>query len=77
MIISSQIQEKLKQIKESPQGFALIEYLNQAKREMNDVKSMQSWEEVLGRKFALKVIDDLFVFMEDKKVDIKNKNQYE
>lgn len=76
MIISNQIQEKLKQIKESPQGFALIEYLNQAKKEMNDVKTMQSWDEVQGRKFALKVIEDLFAFMEDKKVETKNKNQY-
>ena len=76
MIIEQRIQDGLKQIKESPQGHALVSYLEQAKQEMNNIKSIESWEEVLGRKFALKVIDDLFIFMEDKKVEVKSKNQY-
>lgn len=77
MIIKPEIQEQLQQLSHSPLGHALSIYLKQAKEEINDVKTIESWEEALGRKFTLKVIDDLFFFMDDKKKEeIKNKNQY-
>lgn len=76
MIIEKNLQEKLVQLSQSPLGFALIAYLEQAKKEMNDISTIQSFEELQGRKFAQKVIDDLFYFMGEKKTEIKNKNQY-
>lgn len=76
MIIEPELTEKLKQIPHSPQGFALMQYLELAKKELGDIRTAESWEEVQGRKFALKVISDLFTFMGEKKVETTSKNQY-
>ena len=76
MIISPEINELLQQLPRTAYGQALIKFLNQAKEELNNVKTIESWDETLGRKSAIKMIDDLFSFMGEKKVEIKNKNQY-
>lgn len=76
MIIEPELKSKLEQIPHSPQGFALLQYLELAQKELKDIETAQSWEEVQGRKFALKVINDLFIFMGEKKVVITSKNQY-
>lgn len=76
MIIEPELKAKLEQIPHSPQGFALMQYLELAQKELGDIKTAESWEEVQGRKFALKVISDLFIFMGEKKVVITSKNQY-
>lgn len=76
MIINPQIKEQLQQLAHSPQGNALKIYLEQFKEETNNIKTLESWEEVLGRKFAIKCVEDLFSFMDDKKIEVKSKNQY-
>jgi len=76
MIITPEINELLQQLSRTAHGQALIKFLNQAKEELNNVKTIESWDETLGRKSAIKMIDDLFSFMGEKKVEIKNKNQY-
>jgi hypothetical protein len=76
MIIEPQTKELLEQLPQTSHGKALIKFLDQVKEELNDISTLQSWEETIGRKNAIKMIDDLFKFMEPKKVEIKNKNQY-
>lgn len=76
MIIDSQLKDQLEQLAHSPQGQALLRYLEQTREEMSNLKTIESWEETLGRKKALEKIDELFSFMGEKKVEIKTKNQY-
>lgn len=76
MILPKEVTEKLQQLPKSLYGSALILMLEQTREELNDVKTIESWEEALGRKFALKFIDDLFSFMGEKKVEPRSKNIY-
>jgi hypothetical protein len=76
MIIDENTNNLLKELPKTSHGQALVRFLNQAKAEMNNVKTITSWDEALGRKNAVKVIDDLFSFMEEKKVEQVSKNQY-
>ena len=76
MIIDEQYKEKLEQISKTPYGIALKVYLKKAREEINDVKTMDTLDELLGRKHALKYIDELFSFMGEKKVETRSKNQY-
>lgn len=68
--------ELLQELGKSPLGNALRDFLDEQKKTIGNVKTTQSWEETLGRKFALKLIEDLFSFMDTPKVDKKEKNQY-
>ena len=77
MIITPEINELLQQLPRTAHGQALIKFLNQVKEELNNVKTIESWDEALGRKSAIKMIDDLFSFMGEKKKEVISKNQYE
>jgi len=76
MIIDKNIEDTLKQIPSTVYGMALTKYLEQYKGELNNVETIKTNEELLGRQFALKLIKDLFKFMGEKKVETPNKNQY-
>lgn len=76
MIIEPDIKEKLEQLNNTPYGIAIKVYLGKAREEINDVKTMSTFDELLGRKYALKYIDELFSFMGEKKVETRSKNQY-
>lgn len=76
MILDQQTKEALENLNNTPYGAALKAYLEKAKGEINDVKTMNTIDELLGRKYALKYIDELFSFMGEKKVEVRNKNQY-
>lgn len=76
MIIDQQTKETIGNLNNTPYGVALKVYLEKAREEINDVKTMSTLDELLGRKYALKYIDELFSFMGEKKVETKSKNQY-
>lgn len=76
MILDQTKKERLEQLLKSPQANVLIEYLELVKEDLNNIQTIESWEETLGRKKALKIIDDLFDFKNNQKIEIKNKNQY-
>jgi hypothetical protein len=76
MIIPDNISETLKQMNQTNFGQALKKVLEQKKEELNDVSTIKTLDELLGRQHAIKLIDDIFNFMQDKKVEVINKNQY-
>jgi hypothetical protein len=75
-MISPEEKEILAAMKDSQFGVALKKYLGEKQAELNDISTTASWEETLGRKYALKVITDLFSIMEYKKPVDKGKNLY-
>lgn len=66
----------LQELKNTPYGVALKEFLTEKNNELNDVNTCKSYEEVLGRQLALKTLKDLFSFMERRESIDKSKNQY-
>lgn len=57
-------------------GQALRVYLEEKKREIGDISASTSWEDTKARQLALKLIKELFAFMEDKVSIDKMKNPY-
>ena len=76
MIVPQDVEEILKQIPGTLYGQALNVYLGQAREELNDITKITTFEELLGKQYSLKVINDLFKIMENNKVETKIKNQY-
>ena len=76
-MISDTSKQLLNTIKTSPYGKALQEYLDEAYDNINDVTVCKSFDEVLGRKYALQELDRLFSFMAEKKTVVKVTNLYE
>lgn len=76
MILKQENHELLEHMAKTPYGTALKEYLEAALRDIKDISTAQTWEETLGRKFAVKLVEDLFSFMKEKKIVDKSKNQY-
>ena len=76
-MISPESLKLLQTIKTSPYGKALQEYLDEQYNIINDVKACKSFDEVLGRKYALEAMEKLFGFMQEKKTVIKSNNVYE
>lgn len=58
-------------------GEALKEELKEQIAYIESVRDTKSWEETQGRKFALKVLEDIFAYLIDKKTNQRNGNQYE
>jgi hypothetical protein len=75
-MISNEAKELLKNLKNTPYGRALQEYLDDEYDRINDVQACNSWEEVLGRKHTLATIEKLFSFMAMAKTEARQKNQY-
>lgn len=57
-------------------GQALQAVLKEKRDELNNVTTCKSWEETLGRKYAVELIDDIFSFMREKVVT-SNKTRYD
>jgi len=76
MTIKPEIKEKLEQLQNTPYGQALLVYLEQYKEELNSINKIITFEELLGKQYALKLIDEMFKFMDNKRVEVKSKNQY-
>ena len=77
-MITPQYREILDGIKATQYGRGLREFLDEEKLKLNNVKTLESWDETLGRKYAVKIIDTLFAFLVDnKKTDDRLKNDYQ
>lgn len=76
MILRKQVEEVLRELPKTAYGAAMTEFLDEAKKELNDVGSVTSWEETIGRREAIKIINKLFSFLVEKKVEAGGKNQY-
>lgn len=76
MVIPKEVEDILSQIPGTLYGQALRALLDQWKEEMNNVKTIKTIEELIGRQDAIKLVDDLFKFMDNKRVENKSKNQY-
>lgn len=48
--------KELKKLANSPQGIALKDFLEEKITEMNDMSTVESWEDALGRKLAIKTM---------------------
>jgi hypothetical protein len=75
-MIAPQYKEVLDMLYQTPQGKALREYLEEERKKIDTVKDVTSLEEVLGRKHALELIDKIFGFLKEKKIDSPSRNQY-
>jgi hypothetical protein len=68
----------LEELKNTQYGKALKEFLDENMKEVGDITQIKSWEEAQGRLFALKVLENLFSFIVEKKITKdKPTNQYE
>jgi len=75
-MIKDKQQALLHELPKTPHGQALKEFLDEKLLEIRDVMGSESWEETLGRKFAVTLIQDLFAFMELEKSKPRPKTQY-
>ena len=55
----------LKQMDKTPYGKALREYLGEKVAALQDISTVQTWEETIGRKHAVTLIKDLFKVLDD------------
>lgn len=78
MRITKEQEELLANLAKTPYGKALQDFLDSKYDEINNIMSAKTWEETLGRQFALNVLKDLFAFMGTQHIDSpQKKNQYE
>ena len=75
-MITPQSIKLLEELSRTQHGRALREFLDEKYVEIGNIMESKSWEETLGRQFALNLLKDLFAFMEEKKHTEKTKNQY-
>lgn len=75
-MITQENRQLLSEMKNTNYGKALKNFLDDKYEEMNNVATCKSWEETLGRAFAVKILDDLFSFMKEK-TESKNKTRYD
>ena len=68
--------QKFQQLKESPHAQTIIDYLQEQILRMNDISTHRSWDEVLGKQYAEKILKDLLRILESKPEQIKVHNQY-
>jgi len=76
MTIEPEIKKILEELGKTQYGKALRIFLDAASDELNDVSTVETWEETVGRREALNVLRKLFDFMEEKKESKASKNQY-
>ena len=56
--------EQLKQLANSDLGKTLMDYLDEKKAEMTDISKIKTYEEMLGKQEAFKILKELFSFLE-------------
>lgn len=76
-MISEQAQETLKTLKNSAYGRALTELCTEHLDKLDDVETIKTWDEVLGRQHAKTLIKDMFYYLNLEKKKENTKNQYE
>jgi hypothetical protein len=55
---------ELKLLANSDSGKVLIEFLDDQIKQMTDITKMKTWEEVLGKQEAVRILKELFSFLE-------------
>lgn len=75
-MISNESKQILSNIKNSPYGKALQDYLDGEYDIINNIQTCENWDDVMGRKRTLATLEKLFSFMSTDKVVDKQKNQY-
>lgn len=68
--------ELLRELARSMHGKALKTYLEDQYKVIGDITSCTSWEQTIGRQFAIGVLKDIFSFLEEKPESKKTPNQY-
>ena len=76
-MIDPKIRELLEQLPATAHGQALKEYLKDEIRYYTDINKMASLEQLLGAQKAVKIMKDVFYFLETTEpTKPKEKNQY-
>lgn len=75
-MISPKSVELLREMSNTPYGKAIEEFVADKEKNIGSVKNAVSWEDTLGRKHALKVLDEILYYMGKKQPQEKGKNQY-
>ncbi len=76
-MINPESKKLLQGMSKTQYGKALKDFLDEEVSDIGDITKVESWEETLGRKYALKLIKKLFSFLEEKTVASKSKSTYE
>ena len=63
--------KELKKLANSPQGIALKDFLEEKITEMNDMSTVESWEDTLGRKLAIKTMRKIMKTLTSLSEDVK------
>jgi len=74
--MKTETRETLLSMKNSVYGKAIKEFLEENLEKIGDINSCESWEETLGRKYSLRLLKDLFAFLEDKPEKQSKANPY-
>ena len=64
-MISPDQRKILNDLGKTQYGFALRKYLKEKYEKINDISSVTTWEETLGRQYALKTLKEIFSFIDD------------
>ena len=75
-MVSPETKKLLEELNRNQYGKALREYLDDKMFEIRDVTKYKTWKEAEGGQIAVKLIRDLFYFMEEKKQTPNTRNQY-
>lgn len=76
-MISKESRKLLSELARLNYGKALKELLEEERARLNNVKHCTSWEDTLGRKHAVVVIDRIFDWLKETPPLDKSKNRYE
>ncbi len=77
MMMKPETKDLLAQLGSTSYGKALQDYLEVSLTEIGDITKPNTWEETLGRRFAVKLIRDLFALMLKKENTVAKKSSYE
>lgn len=75
-MISKEQKKILEELGRSHFGRVLREYLEEKSKEIGDIRRAASWEDTLGRRYALDLIRDLFSVMEEREVTQRMGSDY-
>ena len=76
-MISEQSKQTLLTLKNSAHGRALTELVEDALKELDNVSTITSWDDALGRKHAKEVVKKILYFLDIEKKVENSKNIYE
>ncbi len=68
--------QHLQQLKESPHAQTVIDWFNEQISKMSDISTHKTWDEVLGKQYAVKILKDLIRLLESQPNKSKLPNQY-